>query len=199
MDAAVVTLDICFIWILSFSFRSHGQTVTVSMINKRFSKRVWAELLLWRTTTPTAALQCQTSAPHANITAEACAIVPLLLDEPITPQPSYRVTSVWATHRNRKSKVATSAWPLQGPVNLRTSLPEGRTGVLESSRLPSPGCLAHRRQQRTSVTVGMIHGWAQPCFSKEQPFLILAKTMRTWVKELAPLWGPCIKAALCPV
>lgn len=45
----------------------------------------------------------------------------------------------------------------------------------------------------------MIHEWAQPSFYKEQLFLILAKTMRTWVKELAPLWGPYIKAALCTV
>lgn len=110
------------------------------------------------------------------------------------------MTAVWATDTNRKLQVTNPTWPLRGSVNQLRSMPWGARGPPPRKHPPLfPGSLPHKRRQRTSVTAGMIHGWAQPWFSKEQPFLNLAKTMRTWVKELAPLCGSYIKVALYTV
>lgn len=110
------------------------------------------------------------------------------------------MTAVWATDTNRKLQVTNPTWPLRGSVNQLRSMPWGARGAPPRKHPPLfPGSLPHKRRQRTSMTAGMIHGWAQPWFSKEQPFLNLAKTMRTWVKELAPLCGSYIKVALYTV
>lgn len=104
-----------------------------------------------------------------------------------TPHRCHKVTAVWATHRNRKYKVVTPLWPPQGSSKPPNVIAFKRMEVLQNASLSSPAA-SLPEDSKQAWLLAWFMGWAQPCFSKEQPFLILAKTMRTWVKELAPLW-----------
>lgn len=91
---------------------------------------------------------------------------------------------------NMTCSVPTAVWDKQGRSlyaacagfgNPRNVTAFKKTGAPEKAPPPAAS------QTDSAVTVGIIERWAQ--LSKSQPFLKLPETMRTWGKELAPLWG----------
>lgn len=153
-DAAVMKINTWFIWILSFSCCSCEHCLSITWTDwKPSTTKARSKPLLWRTCTPSAAQQCQAGAPPATNTAEVCALWLPHFYKMTQSHHSHHFCHR-ATHRNWKRQVATSPTP---PNIAR------RTGGPGNACLsPSSGWPAHRRRQRTTVTVGMIHKWAQP-------------------------------------